>query len=388
MSPSFIFDVHFTLSPGTNIKLLSPTQCGLVNEAGFVADCYKEVLTAIFGIGAQGAPGYLRLQHGFTAAFGGYNMEDWKQCSDEAKENLRKKMTSLYRNVDKETIQPPSLVIYIGPQREMATSLEAMETRVEKDAEYPWDPVWNGVNRAADLPCPWAWLVRHNNRRLIFISGFYALWDKIWARTQLFRDRPTVVAHLKTILYHESVDAARSLLEGTLNNTPEKIDDVSVRLAVRNLGEAGQLAERMALGYVVDLHLETVDDVMTLTLYTCDQEDPERTAYALTPDHCSVLFHCFMSSPLPSPNRSTMKILNIPMAERCKDWHKNMSEESFIHIEEPIPLSSFTYSATATDHLFVPITGPLGEQLMLEDAINHRDCIVRDAVTISYPNKR
>ncbi|KAJ7576854.1 hypothetical protein C8J56DRAFT_372776 [Mycena floridula] len=275
--PHYQIQVQFTstvfVGDSTNIDLRSPKECGLENEAQLIAEMYNEVLNHLFAPGAEQQPGNRRLQYAFAAACAGLSRAEWDAMSTKDKESLRCKYSQSYRTPNHQfALEPPALVVYIGPKRicgnsgsssvSSSPSVQALSqaTGNSEDGEEftAWDKAWDEAVNTSELPCTWAWHVCSDGARVIFLSGFFALWHGLYKTTKL-SDLIIMTTFLKLVLFHELCHATRSVLYGSTHLTPEKCVDAGGPSPThedgRMIGDAGRLAEELAFGFVVGLYM-------------------------------------------------------------------------------------------------------------------------------------
>ncbi|KIK69130.1 hypothetical protein GYMLUDRAFT_236982 [Collybiopsis luxurians FD-317 M1] len=326
--PSFAFGVFFSRSSGHYIDLLSLDDVTpeLRRSAEEIAHHYVELLRVLFVENSTGSPGYRSIQDGFTAACEGLSVEEWEALSADKQDELRRHHCSFYSPLSQYSRQPPSIVIYIGgPQNTLAAppsvaaALASGSSANLSDVE-PWDPVWDNAMNTAELPVSWGWHTRdrkvsYNTNNYIFISGLYALWPLLWgkelrtaSRVQMEKIR---VTHLKVVLFHELIHAARSLLHGLMHLTPLKCIDHSEN-AKSDGGKAGRLGEKIAFGTVVCLSLCKGK----LLIFECENNE-DRTPFEIQSRVWENLFHVMgCRLPVNEPRRDLS--IFIPMNERYK----------------------------------------------------------------------
>ncbi|KAJ7597565.1 hypothetical protein C8J56DRAFT_920390 [Mycena floridula] len=382
--------VQFTetafVGDSTNIQLLSPEECGLEKQAAMIASTYNEVINHLFAPNADQYPGNRRLQYTFAAVCAGLSRQEWEANSEEVKERLRKTYSSFYTSPNHEfALEPPALVVYIGPRRESSNfssppsvqkalsqetgnSGSGEGSKEEKFAS--WDKAWDEVVKTSELPCTWGWHVRADGARVIFISGFFALWSGLY-QTRI-TDAIIMTTFLKLVLFHELCHATRSALYGSAHLTPEKCvaaGGLSAAGDGRLIGEAGRLAEELAFGFVVGLHMDNCE----LMLYACDSQDPHEKVYELTPPFYLDLFSISRPTPLPAPQHLGASAIEIPSSERLKKEVCNQMSEPLVRLSCARPSLPYIFSLRAVNGLEA-VPEPLGHSLFLKDK-NWKTCI-------------
>ncbi|KAL0570403.1 hypothetical protein V5O48_011561 [Marasmius crinis-equi] len=285
--------------------------------------------------------GNVRLQDVFAAGCEGCSVEEWKGLTEEEREEKRTAYSKVFRNFS----MAPSLVICLGSnldasgRRRIAAS-PSMDYQwynvPPPDGEHSeWDDCWEAARDSTEFPWDWGWTHRHHGHfdghPLIFLSGFFVLWDSIWGK-RLFskfgggsleysQQRAIVDAFLQITLFHELIHVARTRLHGTQSTTPEKcVDDpryIQVTQRGRTSGEAGRMGEKLAFGRPVNFYM-TPENLCHLYYF-----DDERDTREVDDDTRACFFNIRYRSPplLDQSKGGALKLgpkLFIPEAARFK----------------------------------------------------------------------